>query len=297
MNKLDFSDFYRFVSSLGMVLIGFGLAIPYVVVRDAESLMLSASAYDSLIPIAQTAVTLRTLWYLLMSVAAICISPGLIASGLTLVAWGLWMWWSRQRVRDAREDLGLKKETEEFRRMTQDERQRSAAEDIGSEVHPIDAGPDTTSAAGPSTADASAIDRYLHLQDEVTRALERQLPEYEIVSHVNLASDQFDVIVHRPNQPDTVMEIKPLRRSPSLAWVHQQFAAHSARTRHYRAATNQPANGLLVVIVPRPENVHEVQTILRDLPSYVQPNVNVIVVPEGELATYDYRRALDDAAN
>jgi hypothetical protein len=99
--KVDYSSFYKFVSSIGLVLIASAATIPWFVMRAAvpESFR-NARAEETLERAAET----RADQYLLALQAYPWVSGTLVILGLILTIYGLFAWRSRQVKLDADED-------------------------------------------------------------------------------------------------------------------------------------------------------------------------------------------------
>ncbi len=109
MNKLEFTDLYRFLVSLGMVLIAFAVLVPWLFLHETFDLNLKATEISELTDTAQTLIVLRqniALWFLQNMV---WISVSLTAMGLILSLTGSVFWMKKQHNVDSIDDLSLQK--------------------------------------------------------------------------------------------------------------------------------------------------------------------------------------------
>ncbi len=105
--KLEFGQLYKFVVSLGFVLMAAAVVGPWAILRDQGALLVSSETLEDLTPRAQRVLELKqehvewiATWYPWASLV-------LFLAGASLALWGLVRWWVRQQVADEREDVDL----------------------------------------------------------------------------------------------------------------------------------------------------------------------------------------------
>lgn len=119
MPQIEFGHFYKFVASVGLLMMAAAVALPWVLSQTITGLDLSETAISELTPTAravlldrQAAIAVAQNWVLPCS--------GFIAvAGIALLVWGVWGWIGRQRVADSKEDLDLSKSKAAFDAMSQ----------------------------------------------------------------------------------------------------------------------------------------------------------------------------------
>jgi len=106
--KLEFGQLYKFVVSVGFVLIAAALLAPWAILRDQGALTISQGSLEELTPRARQVLESKqqhaewiVAWYPWASLV-------LLLGGVALAAWGLVRWWRRQQVADEREDVDLR---------------------------------------------------------------------------------------------------------------------------------------------------------------------------------------------
>lgn len=99
--KVDFSNFYKFVSSVGLVLIAAAAAVPWFVMRSAIP---EAEPKTPAAVLAEQAMLTRAEQYLFALQAYPWVSGSLFVLGLLLTGYGLIAWRGRQKKQDADED-------------------------------------------------------------------------------------------------------------------------------------------------------------------------------------------------
>jgi hypothetical protein len=67
MNKPEYSDLYKFIASLGLILIAFSILLPWLFLRESFESLVSASDFANLTPTAQALIAYRQntgLWFI-----------------------------------------------------------------------------------------------------------------------------------------------------------------------------------------------------------------------------------------
>lgn len=119
MPQVEFGHFYKFVASIGLLMMAAAVALPWVFGQTTSGLDLPAVAISELTPTAKAVLLDRQ--------AAIAVAQDLILPasgavalvGLALLVWGVWGWIGRQRVADTKEDLELSTTKAAFDAMSQ----------------------------------------------------------------------------------------------------------------------------------------------------------------------------------
>lgn len=107
--KLDFSSFYKFVSSVGLLLITAALALPWFVLKTAVP---DAPLESTAAKIVDDALGVRAGQYMFIVNAYPWISGSLFLLGLLLTGYGLIAWRNRQKEQDKDEDEAYRQRRE-----------------------------------------------------------------------------------------------------------------------------------------------------------------------------------------
>lgn len=107
MDKLNFSDLYKFLVSVGITMILIGLLFPFLVTLDSRTIAIEKNALEQInengkkiLELKLNHVTwLMTYWKLISSITVLL--------GVLFTSIGLWKWLERQKKRDAKFDLDL----------------------------------------------------------------------------------------------------------------------------------------------------------------------------------------------
>lgn len=130
MPKLEFGQLYKFVVSLGFILMAAAFVGPWAILRDQGALLVTESSLRDLTPRAQDVLEAKQVhaeriieWYP-------WIALGVLVLGASISIWGLRHWWKRQKVADEREDVGLAAERRQLQPLTPEETARRLDEEV-----------------------------------------------------------------------------------------------------------------------------------------------------------------------
>lgn len=161
MPKLEFGQLYKFVVSLGFVLMVAALIGPWAILRDQGALLVNRQTLDELTPRAQQVLEIKQQhaeWIVKVYPWAALV---LFIGGAVVAVWGLIHWWNRQQVADEREDVDLAVQRRTLDPLTPEEQERrldTEAEEALATEAVTDVGREETEASRPTATAASATD-------------------------------------------------------------------------------------------------------------------------------------------
>jgi hypothetical protein len=109
LGSVQYTAFYKFLVSIGVILVGLGLAVPWLMFQESFDLLVKQADLDQLTSAAQETIRHRQALIRLGSLAAPWISAALIIAGITISGVGLAQWRRRQAVLDRTEEAALRK--------------------------------------------------------------------------------------------------------------------------------------------------------------------------------------------
>lgn len=118
MNKPEYSDLYKFIVSIGVVLIGFAFLLPWLFLREPFDILVSTENIAKLSPTAQILISYRqniTLW-LVQNILWISAIPALL--GIAFLVRGLPLWQRKQKITDKKDELEVEKLSREVKNMS-----------------------------------------------------------------------------------------------------------------------------------------------------------------------------------
>jgi hypothetical protein len=249
MTKLEYRDFYRFLVSLGTVLIALALIVPWLFLQESFDASLKVSDILELTPTAQMLIGYRqntALWFIRN---IWWISLLLAVGGLGFLISGIVLWAPKQRLLDRREeseagkiDLELAKLRLELETMTPAEIAekgiKKAEEEIQIEERrepPIE----------------PRVQKYFHIEKVVLDKLAACFGERKVLTQQKIRQMSYDAVLlfDDPQSADVIIEIKllPHPLSPQRFDLMIDQIAFQATT--YAEATNRKVSAMPLFVL------------------------------------------------
>lgn len=224
--KPEYQDYYKFMVSLGLVLISFSIGLPWLI-WTASGQQLSAAEIAALPTESQKIVEQSQGWIFQAATAIPWIFLGFSAFGIVLFGTGVYQWYGRQIKIDRDEELKSKKlQQDVLGDMTADEIAEKALEELGfqklKETGEISAG------GGRKLEHPNLIlAKYLRLQqviaDSVQKALEG-ISSYRLLRDQNFGGVQYNMILKSASRSgiDAVIEVRYANEKVQDDWVKNE---------------------------------------------------------------------------
>ncbi len=247
MTKLEYSDFYKFLASLGIVLISLATVLPWLFLRESFDALVSIDDLSNLTSSAQTLIAIRqntAVWFI-RNIAWIS-STVAVVGGLFL-AIGLILWARKQRELDTRETLEKKKLELEIEAMTPAEIARKFIEEAQEDTGVVEA----DLAPEPLMPSSNLVTRYFRLESLIARKLSDCSRRYAFVfTHQRIQNSEYDIILRSKDAyaADVLIEVKLTRRRPTRQWLYRITDQFAAAVKLYKEETNRKAVGIILVI-------------------------------------------------
>lgn len=241
MTKVEFSDFYKFIASLGVVLLSFSLLLPWLFLRESFDTLISVEDISHLTPAAQELVTIRqttALWFI-QNIVAISISIAVV--GFILLVLGIFLWVKKQKSLDEKEILEKKKLELEIEAMTPSEIANRAIEEIQESIDSKDIQP----------LQPSMISQYFRIESLILKKLTACFGETALVlTNQRLKNYEYDIIVRTNDVTsyDVIIEIKFSNRPLTRQWLIRVIERLSSSVQLYKNETNRKAIGIILVV-------------------------------------------------
>jgi len=257
MTKLEYGDLYKFLASLGIVLISLALLVPWLLVRESFGGLLTPSDVSQLTPMGQALLHYRqqlAVWFLR---SVWCISPVLAVSGTAALVLGILPWVRRQRIADEREqaeagkaNLEYEKLRREMQALTPVQIALKGIEETAQEV-PGEVAADPAAIRSVSTG----LQEYLRVQQMVFDKLVTCYGQERILTQQSARGATYDAVLLADcaSAPDVVFEVKRLTRRLSLDRLRAAVDQTSALIQNYavlRARLTATVVGIVMFVVP-----------------------------------------------
>ncbi len=194
MDKIDFSDINKFVTSIGLILIGLAFVLPLFVNQNAEILLIEENLLNKSTPEAQTIIHFQQKSILNHLTLMPYLFFSFIGIGLSLVIYGLIRWNARQKV-----IYGIQDEEWRLKKMegiSSEQKKENISNEIGED----------------EPEKEKTINKYLQLEDNIYLKLASAYSvNYQVEHNVSVDRANFDVILKSKftnKRPDIIVEIK-----------------------------------------------------------------------------------------
>lgn len=241
MSQLEYGDYYKFVASFGIALLGVAILLPWMFLREPFDLGIEAPKISQLTPEAQNIIRERQHLVALSLHYIPGASCGTGALGLVMTGWGLIGWRRRQTIRDKSEELEVEKLGRELEQMSPAEVQAKAQEDLKSaEEQPT------------VTEPPSVVDTYLAVESKL---LERIRACYgtsaKILNNQRLSGVEYDAIIRARDGKRVIVEIKYIRMGFRQGWLAESVSNLVAKVALYGKTFPGDVRGVLLIVLAK----------------------------------------------
>ncbi|WP_139834233.1 hypothetical protein [Pseudomonas sp. B11(2017)] len=241
--KFEFGDLYKFIVSLGVVIISISVLVPWLFLKEPFDLYKSETDLKSVTSVAHAAILGRqeAVAFIVKFIPWFSVT-GCIC-GLIFVFAGLKKWHANQLLLDEQTKVEVEIKKQSLRDATKDEIALSAARDM----HELAPNENHTSNFTLSAFEAS----YAQIESLVTKRLQDVYSRtYEVESNKMVAGIEVDVLLRGRNwlTKDYIIEIKSIRRGFNYGWLRESFLKNIYAKNIYAQATNRIPNTLLLIV-------------------------------------------------
>ena len=261
MQKIEYGYLYKFLVSVGVILIGFAVLIPYFYLKEDFGLCVPQSDMARFEP--EVRQIIRTKQQLLLRVQNYVpyLSLAMLATGLLSVAAGLYKWSRRQRKADAKFDLEVKRLDLQIRALSPEETKEKIAREVDEITRQEPSGakkPDKPSGPVQAGERARYISEYYDVERAVIESFEKRLSdrkEYEIKPQTEIGDRlHLDMLLlSRDNglRSDKIIEIKYFRNGLNGKYVFDIVRQMNTCLCRYRGLTGRRAAPVLLIVYNR----------------------------------------------
>lgn len=271
-SKLEFSDLYKFLTSVGLIFIVFSFLLPWLVMNQGDMLQLSQEDYAKLYRKSADLVDKRIEFNLFLIKHITSISAALFVIGLLSMIFGIFKWLPKQRNVDETESLELAKLQLDLERLSKEEINRKAEKEIVEEIEIAD--------ELPTEVDENKVTSTLENQDSTkkTHSLKDLVEDhkmqvdnlirmeqvfyqkivdynsfnYKVASNVKLGNKyEVDILLNSHNikiNVDLIFEIKYLQNNLSMTYIRDEAARLKELFIYYKDLTKRNAKIVLIVV-------------------------------------------------
>jgi hypothetical protein len=251
-DKFEFGDFYKFITSVGLALVGLSFAVPWVFLRERFDLTVSRDILKTL-PIQSANIVARRLqieeWIFRYLPTA---SVTLFIVGTLIFCLGCYMWWPRQKWRDRAENALTQGAERGLMALTPAQIvARATVGEADSSINTEDAVIETP--AQERAVVSSAVMSYMDMEKHVFDRLNACLSDtHYVISQQRLGAAVFDFILQDKNtgRSDAIIELKVRVTPPNTSWILESARQAALGAQAYAATTRKSAIPILLIVVP-----------------------------------------------
>lgn len=259
MTKPDFSDFYRFLASLGIILISLAFFIPWLFLHETFDIQITATEISQLTTDAQALIGIRQKYALIILQNIGWFSIVIGSLGLILFLAGIALWWSKkQTILDEKDNLELKKLRHDVAQLTPLE--------IAEKV--IRESTDIPENAPEQQAEVDrrlqSVNQYFATERAVIEKLKHCFGDDSLLTNRRIGRFEIDAILltKGPRRRDVVIEIKTASvETPSRARVLNIANQISHILEIYVGETKRKSIGVGILVLNSPDGYYDAEII------------------------------------
>jgi len=284
MNKIEFSDINKFFASIGLLLIGLAIFLPWFINQNSDILFFDKENLNTLSPESIEIITKQQNYLLILSNSLSWLIPILLFLGLSLLCYGLWYWKKRQKVIDQIQDEELR--AKQYQNLTLENRKEIKEEEL-KEIKSGDIKTDVT--------------KYIEIEDKVYKKL---LPyytvNYDAVSNVRIGMYNYDIILKSKYimvRADLILEVKYFKAQLIYNKLFNSTVQLLQSVNHYENNLQRSTIPILIFVYAIDSENEKVLEYKEKLITYSQKMGKIIRVKffkEDELDSLDHTELLVD---
>ena len=254
MKTLEYSDFYKFIVSIGVVLISLAVLLPWLLLQEPFDVTLKASVITELTPVAQAIIATRqtTALWLLSNVRYI--SSVLAIAGVIFLGVGLHKWNEMQKIRDKREFYETEKVRRELEPMSAEQIAQKAIEDVAEKDTEEKQLVEDQTASDMLVPSSSVVTQYFRIEKMVQDKLRSCFSDDgEFLPNQRIKSAEYDAVFMSKKDylSDVIFEIKYARKGFRINWVRESVNRLILATDIYTRSTGHKAISVVFFISPK----------------------------------------------
>lgn len=251
MEKLNYDSLYKFIVSMGIVLISLPIVFMIMIFSNDKVVFVTQNEISQLSNIAQHIVYCEQNYrniFLSNIMFLIIISIILILIGIALVIFGIVKWNNKiQRYEDRQRELSIKKDELQIKQLSKEEREEKIKEDIVLENENNNVPPKS------NTIPRITIGEYLVMQNDIVKKISQVFDNYKTYEEVRIGNQKFDCIAISQKkyiQLDYIFEIKFFSSINAVSSRLKKFSEYLKNAKlSYYENTDRYAKTVLIIVI------------------------------------------------
>jgi len=300
MQKIDYGDINKFLVSIGLVLIGLAVLVPYLYLKEDFSLYLEQTQIDKLQEPIKELISSKQSQVIKIQKFIPWISLGFFLIGLTSSIIGLVRWFKRQSKLDEKFDKEIQKLDLEIDSLTPEEKRQKAIK----EVNEIEKEEQLYPEATPTTTDPrnQAYLNYMKIENSITKVFEDyNSPNFDILSQQRLGNRfEIDILLKAKTKKfsDRIVEIKYFRKQLPFSIIEQSLQQLNTYISYYKQAAKKQVVPVLLLVynkeIVSTDRIVQYQNRITDYSQNI-PNLNRLkleFIEESQINNFNVQRIL-----
>jgi hypothetical protein len=271
MDKIEFSDINKFITSLGLIFIGAGLLLPWFINQNIDLIVLEQTQIDKTTESAKAIITRQQDYILYISQHINAIVITLYTLGVILLIAGIMRWKERQKVIDKIQNEDLKSKI--FHNLSLAEKKEMIKEELGSTV------------ANP----ASRISKYIEVENSLyLKIVQHYKTNYSTSKDIRLGQFTYDVILkskYLEKRGDVILEIKLYNELPPKGQLLETAKKFILSINHYENTQRRMVMPVMAVVVETldPQKASALKAELKAELSDIRPDLIINFIEEKDI--------------
>jgi hypothetical protein len=258
MTKLEYSDFYRFLVSLGVVLISLSILFPWLFLREPFDTALKTSDIIEFTPTAQILIARRqntALWFIQNTS---WISAVLAIGGFAFLIIGIIRWGKKQYLLDQREELETEKLEQEIELQRRELEPMTPVEIAEKGVKKAEEETRIDEAQKPSIG--PRVQEYFRIETVLFDKLVECFGEDKVLTQQKIRQMPYDAILlfDDPQLTDVIIEIRSISTVFTSSRFNQTINQLVFQTETYTEATNRRVTTIPLFVFPEGNQDREI---------------------------------------
>jgi hypothetical protein len=282
MNKIEFSDINKFLTSLGLIFIGAAILLPWFINQNIDLIILEQDKIDETTATAKAIITKQQDYLLFISQNLSCIVATLIGLGLLLLIVGIYRWKKRQNVIDEIQNEELK--SKRLQNLSKDEKKEIIENEIGSSVE----------------NKTTAVQKYIDIENLVYLKLAPYYKvNYETSQNIRIGQSTYDIILkskYIEKRGDLILEIKYFDKLPTYGRLLESINKFLLGINNYENTQKRKVTPVILLIFSALDNnqAEDQKAKLKNYLTEIRPDLRIKFFKENEIHSMETPLLLAD---
>lgn len=254
-NKVEFSDLYKFLTSIGLIFIASAFLFPWLFMKNELGIELSTEDYNSLIEKSKELADRRIDLNLTIVKLIPWISSSLLVLGLIMVFFGLKNWKKKQDVVDETENLNLFELRTKIQSLKPAEVKHKAETEIEEEfTSEMNSKSKEEIVSRDPQKNTSLRDSLLEMENRIfQKIIDYNTFQYKPMSNVKINDgNELDILLQAYNnrkKADVIIEIKYIQQFLNMGFIRETYQKVVELYGHYTRETKRKTKVILLIVI------------------------------------------------